>query len=54
MASIEEDPRKLVLKSGSTTLTLDKDPGKATLQQKMLLWNKKPVDSRSPTSTTSR
>ena len=44
MASIEEAPRKLVLKSGSTTLTLDKDSGKATLQRKMLLWNKKPVE----------
>ena len=44
MASIEEAPRKLVLKSGSTTLTLDKDAGKATLQQKILLWNKKPVE----------
>ena len=44
MASIEEAPRKLVLKAGSTTLTLDKDSGKATLQQKMLLWNKKPVE----------
>lgn len=44
MASIEETPRKLVLKAGSTTLTLDKDFGKATLQQKMLLWNKKPVE----------
>jgi hypothetical protein len=44
MASIEEAPRKLVLKSGSTTLTLDKDSGKATLQKKMLLWNKKPVE----------
>ena len=44
MASIEEAPRKLVLKSGSTTLTLDKDSGKATLQRKMLLWKKKPVE----------
>ena len=44
MASIEEAPRKLVLKSGSTTLTLDKDSGKATLQQKILLWSKKPVE----------
>jgi hypothetical protein len=31
------------LKEGSITLTLDKDSGTATLQQKMLLWNKKPV-----------
>jgi hypothetical protein len=44
MANIEETPRKLILKAGSTTLTLDKDSGKATLQQKMLLWNKKPVE----------
>lgn len=44
MASIQETPHKLVLKAGSTTLTLDKDYGKATLQQKMLLWNKKPVE----------
>jgi len=44
MADIEETPRKLILKAGSTTLTLDKDSGKATLQQKMLLWNKKPVE----------
>ena len=36
--------RKLVLKEGSTTLTLDKDSGKATLQHKVLLWNKKPVE----------
>ena len=44
MAKIESTPRKLVLKEGSTTLTLDKDAGKATLQQKVLLWNKKPVE----------
>ncbi len=44
MANIEETPRKLVLKAGSTTLTLDKDAGKATLQQKVLLWKKKPVE----------
>jgi hypothetical protein len=44
MASIQEAPGKLVLKAGATTLTFDKDSGKATLQQKMLLWNKKPVE----------
>ena len=43
MASIEETPRNLILKAGSTTLTLDKDSGNATLQRKFLLWNKKPV-----------
>ena len=44
MAHMEETPRKLVLKAGSMTLTLDKDSGKATLQQKVLLWSKKPVE----------
>ena len=44
MKHIEEIPGKLVLKAGSTTLTLDKDTGKATLQKKLLLWNKKPVE----------
>ena len=44
MANIENTPRKLVLKEGSTTLTLDKDSGNATLQHKVLLWNKKPVE----------
>ncbi|KRQ96254.1 hypothetical protein [Bradyrhizobium valentinum] len=44
MTHIEETPRKLTLKAGSTTLTLDKEFGKATLQQKMLLWKKKPVE----------
>lgn len=44
MAKIENTTGKLVLKEGSITLTLDKDSGKATLQQKVLLWNKKPVE----------
>lgn len=44
MAKIESNPSKLVLKEGSTTLTLDRDSGNATLQQKFLLWKKKPVE----------
>jgi hypothetical protein len=44
MAKIELTPGKLILREGSTTLTLEKDSGKATLQQKVLLWNKKPVE----------
>ena len=44
MAKIENTARKLVLKEGSTMLTLDKDSGKGTLQHKVLLWNKKPVE----------
>ena len=42
MANIERTGNKLVLKSGATTLTLDKSAGKAVIQQKLLLWNKKP------------
>lgn len=44
MANIDVTPRKLVMKHSSTTLTLDKDFSKATLQQKVLLWNKKPIE----------
>ncbi len=44
MANMEITPRKLALKEGSTTLMLDKDSGKAVLQQKLLLWKKKPVE----------
>lgn len=45
MPIAEHTPRRLVLKSGSTTLTLDKDAGKATMQRKMLLWSLKPVEA---------
>jgi hypothetical protein len=44
MAIIESTPRRLVLGSGSTKLTLDKDAGKATLQRKLLFWNLKPTE----------
>ena len=44
MAIVESTPRRLVLKSGATTLTLDKDADKASLQRKLLLWNLKPVE----------
>ena len=45
MPVTENTPRQLVLKSGSTTLTLDKDAGKATLQRKFLMWGLKPVEA---------
>jgi hypothetical protein len=45
MPITENTPRRLVLKSGSTTLTLDKDAGKAVLQRKILLWALKPVET---------
>jgi hypothetical protein len=44
MTKIELTPRRLVLKEGSTTLILDKESERATLQQKILLWSKKPVE----------
>jgi hypothetical protein len=45
MPATEDAPRQLVLKSGSTTLTLDKDAGKATLQRKLLMWGLKPAEA---------
>jgi hypothetical protein len=51
MPVTENTPRQLVLKSGSTTLTLDKHAGKPTLQRKLLIWRLKPIDCQtSPTS----
>jgi hypothetical protein len=44
MARIKVTADKLVLKHGSTTLTLDEGAGKASLQQKLLLWREKPVE----------
>jgi hypothetical protein len=45
MPATENAPRHLVLKSGSTTLTLDKDVGKASLRRKFLMWNLKPAET---------
>ena len=44
MASIENGTNKVVLKDGSTTLTLDKMAGKAVLQRKLLFWDRKPLE----------
>ena len=44
MPVTESTPRRLVLASGSTTLTLDKDAGKATLQRKLLFWKLRPTE----------
>ena len=43
MATIENEPNRVILHDGGTTLTLDKAAGQAVLQRKILLWNKKPV-----------
>lgn len=45
MPITENTPRRLVLQSGSSTLTLDKEAGKASLQRKLLLWKLKPVEA---------
>jgi hypothetical protein len=42
---VESAPQRLVLQSGSTTLTLDKSAGKALMQRKLLFWNMKPVEA---------
>jgi hypothetical protein len=44
----ERTPQKLVMRSGSTTLTLSKEAGTATLQRKLLFWTLKP--SQAPLS----
>jgi hypothetical protein len=45
MPIIESAPKRLVLKSGSMTLTLDRDSGRATLQRKFLFWSLKPTEA---------
>ena len=45
MPITERTPRRLVLKSGSTSLTLDKDAGKVSMQRKLLFWGLKPVEA---------
>jgi hypothetical protein len=41
----EHRSERLVLRSGSTTLTLDKEADKATMQRKLLFWNLKPSEA---------
>jgi hypothetical protein len=45
MPMVESTPGKLVLMSGSTSLTLDKNAGKAILQRKLLFWKLKPIEA---------
>ena len=44
MPVTESTSQRLVLVSGSTTLTLDKDARKACLQRKLLFWKLKPTE----------
>ena len=41
---VESASQRMVLQSGSTTLTLDKNAGKATLRRKLLFWKLKPLE----------
>jgi hypothetical protein len=44
MISLDSSSQRLVLRSGSTTIILDKANNKATLQRKFLFWARKPVE----------
>jgi hypothetical protein len=41
---VDSAPQRLVLQSGSTKLTLDKDAGKAVMNRKLLFWALKPLE----------
>jgi hypothetical protein len=43
MLKVEREQQKLVLKSGSTTVVLDKGVNEAILERKLLFWSRKPV-----------
>ena len=42
---IASTPQRLVLQSGSTTLALDRDAGKVSLQRRLLFWRLKPIEA---------
>jgi hypothetical protein len=44
IVAIESSPQRLVLRSGSTSIILDKAAGTAVLQRKVLFWARKPVE----------
>jgi hypothetical protein len=44
MTTLERAQQRLVVRSGSTTLTVDKDGGKVTMQRKILLWPRRPME----------
>jgi hypothetical protein len=45
MAKItERGPQRMILQSGSTTLILDKDAGRATMQRKLWFWSLRPME----------
>jgi hypothetical protein len=44
MTNIDRTEQRLVVREGSTTLTLDKGGAKALMERKMLLWARKPME----------
>jgi hypothetical protein len=44
IVAIESSPKRLFLRSGSTSIILDKAAGTAVLQRKLLFWARKPVE----------
>jgi hypothetical protein len=44
MPITENTAKRLVVKTGSTTLTLDKDAGKGVMTRKLLMFNLKPIE----------
>lgn len=54
MISLDSSPQRLVLRSGSTTIILDKANNTATLQRKFLFWMRKPVELQLPSVTQAR
>jgi hypothetical protein len=44
MTRIERMPERLVVQSGSITITLDKQTGKAIMLRKLLFWVRKPLE----------
>ena len=44
VTKIERTERHLVVQAGPTTLRLDKEDSKASLQRKLLFWARKPIE----------
>jgi hypothetical protein len=44
MTSIDRSEQRLVVQSGSTTLTLDKAAARVVMQRKTLFWARKPIE----------
>ena len=44
MPMLDDTQTRSSIKSGSTTLTIDKMRGEIMLQRKMMLWQKKPIE----------